>query len=133
MTAPKPLNASTVDLATVLAKQRADQADWQRRATEAQARAAHAFARLLAMAESSDTGQASRIARFVASTFDGRAFPFDLFDLRSLDVAISDDMLVCLDALRWAKADLFNLVPDGEARVKAVVKVWNLMPAVGAG
>jgi hypothetical protein len=43
-----------------------------------------------------------------------------LYDLRGLDVAIGDDMLVCLDALRWAKADLFNLVPNGETRVKGV-------------
>ena len=77
-----------------------------------------------------DTGQASRVAKFLASTFNGRAHPFDLFDLRSLDVPISDDMLLCLDALRWARTDLYKLVPDGESRVKAVVKLWQIKSAL---
>jgi len=104
------------------------EASWQRRANEVQGRAAQAYGRLLHLAESSDTGQASRIAKFVASTFNGRAYPFDLFDLRAVDVEIGDDMLVCLDALRWAKADLYKLVPDGEARITKVIKLWGLRP-----
>lgn len=115
-------NAPKVDFDELLAEQE----EWARRATEVQAQAALAYARLLALAESSDTGQASRVARFVAGTFNGKAHPFDLFDLRGLDVSISDDMLICLDALRWAKADLFKLVPNGEARVRAIIKAWNL-------
>jgi hypothetical protein len=85
---------------------------------------------LLEIAETSDTGQASRIAKFVASTFNGRAYPYDLFDLRTFDVAIGDDMLVCLDALRWAKADLYTLVPDGERRVKTVIRTWQIQSAI---
>jgi hypothetical protein len=103
-----------------------DLATWAQRATKAQAAAAQAYARLLHLAESSDSGQVRRVAQFIASTYDGAAFPFDLFELRTLDVAISDDMLVCLDALRWGKADLFKLVPDGESRVKAVCAAWGL-------
>lgn len=94
----------------------------------AQAQAAHAFARLLKIAEESDTGQARRIALFLAGTFNGRAYPFDLYELRSVDVAIGDDMLVCLDAHRWARADLFKLVPDGESRVEAMIKFWGIRP-----
>jgi hypothetical protein len=87
-----------------------------------------AFARLLKIAESSDTGQARRVAGFVAATFNGRGFPLDLFELRAVDVEISDDMLSCLNALRWARADLYRLVPDGEARVRAVLRDWMLVP-----
>jgi hypothetical protein len=126
----KRLDSLSIDRTALFAELRAKDAEWQRRATEVQAQAAHAYARLIELAETSDTGQASRIANFVASTFNGRAFPFDLFELRSLDVAIGDDMLLCLDALRWAKADLYKLVPDGEARVKGVIKAWNLKPAL---
>ncbi len=43
-----------------------------------------------------------------------------------LDIAISDDKLVCLDALRWGKADLFKLLPDGERRMKAICADWGL-------
>ncbi len=97
-----------------------------RRASEAQAAAAQAYARLLNLAETRDSGQIRRVALFIASTYDGATFPFDLFELRTLDVAISDDMLVCLDALRWGKADLFKLVPDGERRIKAVCATWGI-------
>ena len=98
------------------------------RAQESTARGGQAFARLLKIAETGDTGQARRVAAFVASTFNGRAFPFDLFELRAVDVDIGDDMLSCLDALRWARADLYRLVPEGEARVRAVIGDWGLTP-----
>ncbi len=129
MTLPKPQKASEVDLEAIISKQEADEEDWTRRSAAVQAQAAHAFARLLDLAENSDTGQARRVSRFVASTFNGRAYPFDLYDLRGVDVAIGDDMLVCLDALRWAKADLFNLVPNGETRVKGVIRSWDIKSA----
>jgi len=102
------------------------QREWDERARVAQATAAQALARLLKLAEERDSGQISRIARFLASTFNGQAFPFDLFELRAVDIEISDDMLTCLDALRWAKADLYKLVPDGERRVMAVIDAWGL-------
>lgn len=74
------------------------------RARAVQGHAAPAFERLLKLAETRDNGQISRVARFIAATYNGEVFAFDPFDLRAVDVAISDDMLVCLDALRWAKA-----------------------------
>ena len=43
-----------------------------------------------------------------------------------MDVTIGDDMLCCLDALRWARADLYTLVPNGDARLRAVIKRWGL-------
>ena len=66
------------------------------------------------------------MVRFLAATYNGQAFPLDLFELRAVDVAISDDMLQCLDALRWGRADLYTLVPDGDARVRAVIQRWGL-------
>jgi hypothetical protein len=99
---------------------------WAERAQKAQAAAAQSFERLLSLAESSETGQARRVARFLASSFDGQTFPYDLFELRTVDVAISDDMLICLDALRWAKADLYKLVPDGYGRILRMCNAWGL-------
>ena len=86
---------------------------------------AQAFARLLTLAEECDSGQISRIARFLAACYNGRAFPFDLYELRAVDIAISNDMLCCLDALRWGRADLHTLIPDGDARVRAVIERWG--------
>ncbi len=102
---------------------------WERRAEEAQSKAAQAFGRLLHLAETGDSGQARNIAQFIAATYNGSAFKFDLFELRMMDVQISDDMLAALDGLRWGKADLFRLVPEGDKRVQAVIALWGLQPA----
>jgi hypothetical protein len=96
------------------------------RARDATVIGAQAFGRLLALAEQRNSGQIARVVQFIAATYNGQAFKFDLFDLRALDIEISDDMLRCLDALRWARADLHTLVPDGDARVRAVVDHWGL-------
>jgi len=96
------------------------------RKSEATAKGGHAYQRLLQMAETHDSGQVHRIALFIASTYNGEDFPFDLFELRAVDVAISDDMLLCIDALRWGQSDLYRLVPDGDRRVRAVIDKWGL-------
>ena len=102
------------------------------RSGEATRKGARAFARLLQLAETRDSGQIPRVARFLAATYNGQAFQLDPFELRAVDIAISDDMLCCLDALRWGRADLYTLVPDGDARVRAVIDRWGLRwPAGG--
>ena len=53
-----------------------------------------------------ESGRIRRAAAFLALTFDGQVVLFESDDLRALDIAISDDMLCCLDALRWGMADL---------------------------
>jgi hypothetical protein len=96
------------------------------RSLQATQAGAQAFARLLKLAEERDSGQVPRIARFLAATYNGQAFQFDLFELRAVDIAISNDMISCLDALRWGRADLHTLIPDGDARVRAVIERWGL-------
>ena len=86
---------------------------------------AQAFARLLKLAETRDSGQIPRIARFLAATYNGQAFQLDLFELRAVDIAISNDMLCCLDALRWGRADLHTLIPNGDARVRAALRLMG--------
>ena len=72
------------------------------------------------------SGQVRRVVLFIAAAYNGDAFPFDLFELRAVDEAISDDMLLCIDALRWGQSDLHSLVPDGDRRVRAVIEKWGL-------
>lgn len=100
--------------------------EWASRADDATRQGAQAFARLLRLAEERHSGQIQRVARFIAAAYNGQAFPLDPFELRAVDVPISDDMLRCLDALRWGRADLHTLVPDGDARVRAVIERWGL-------
>jgi len=103
----------------------ASQAVWNARATETQGKAAQAYARLLEIANT-DTGQAARVRRFLAASFNGERYRFDLFDLRALDVEISDDVLLCMDALRWGRADLYKLVPDGYEQIVSMLKDWGM-------
>jgi len=100
--------------------------EYQTRSRAATAGGAQAYERLLRLAEERDSGQIVRVVRFLAATYNGQAFPLDLFEMRAVDVAISDDMLQCLDALRWGRADLYALVPDGDRRMQAVIARWGL-------
>jgi hypothetical protein len=104
----------------------ADIAACDSRSRQATQAGAQAFTRLLKLAEEGDSGQIGRIARFLAATYNGKAFPLDLFELRAVDIAISDDMLTCVDAMRWGRADLHTLVPEGDARVQVVIERWGL-------
>ena len=100
----------------------ADLASYETRTRDATAVGAQAFARLLTLAEDEDSGQIVRIARFIAGMYNGRSFPIDPYELRAVDVDISDDMLRSLDALRWGRAALHALIPNGDARVRAVIE-----------
>jgi hypothetical protein len=100
------------------------QADWERRARDASATGGLAFERLLSLVEAGgDSGQTSRIAGFVAATVGFHHF--DIYDLRALDVDLSDDVLACLDAVRWGKCHLAELVPNGFARARQVSEHWG--------
>lgn len=100
--------------------------DCEDRGTAAQAKAAQAYARLLHLAETRDSGQIRYIAQFLACTLNGAAFPWNPIELSGFDGEIGDDMLACLDVPRWAKADLYRMVPDVEKRVAAVIALWGI-------
>jgi hypothetical protein len=102
--------------------------DFESRSRAAQAAAAQALERLLHLAETRDSGQIRRVAGAIAALYNGDAYPLDLFELRAVDVAISDDVLACIDALRWGRADLHKLVPDGQRRIEAVIRDWGVVP-----
>ena len=88
------------------------------RKAEATAKGGHAYQRLLQLAETRDSGQVRRVALFIAATYNGDAFPFDLFELRAVDEAISDDMLLCIDALRQLERRSMAQHPSNQALVR---------------
>lgn len=102
--------------------------DWDRQGRAAQAKAAQAYERLLSIAERQDSGQAGVLASLIAATYSSR-YQLDLFELRRLDVGIADDVIACIDALRWGRAELFKLVPNGEYRIEEVIASWKIRPA----
>jgi len=85
-----------------------------------------AFERLLLLAETSETGQARRVASFLAACYNATAFPWDPSDLRAVDISISTDMLICLDAVRWGQADLHTRVPRGAGRLPRLIKARGM-------
>lgn len=121
-----PVFTPDTDLDDFIAERMAKEIQWQERAHAAQSVTGPAYLRLMVIAEKSDSGQARIVAHFLASTFNGRVYHFDLHDLSNLDVAISDDILICFDALRWRILDLFELVPDGFKRVESVIENWSI-------
>ena len=62
--------------------------EYQTRSRAASATGAQAFARLLRLAEERNSGQITRVVRFVAATYNGQAFPLDLFELRAVTDAL---------------------------------------------
>lgn len=99
------------------------------RADRVQGPAAQAYERLLTLAETRDSGQIAKVVAFLGATYNGAAYPLDLFIIRAVDTSIADDMLLCIDALRWGRADLYKLVPDGARRIEAVIRDWGLKKA----
>lgn len=95
------------------------------RASEATTKGEQALERLLALAETRQSGQIERIASFLGGVWNGKRH-FDLYDLRALDIEISDDMLTVLDALRWAKVSVGDMVPNGDQRIQAVLQAWGM-------
>ena len=100
--------------------------EYERRSREATAAGALAFEKLLRLAEIGRSGQAKAVAKILASLYNGEDFPMDPYDLRSLDIELSDAALACLDALRWARADLHTLVVDGGKRTLAALEVHGI-------
>lgn len=102
---------------------------WDGRAVHARGLAKMSLARLLDLAQLDTSSAGRRVARFLASLFDAQAWPLDLGDLSAVDIGVSDDMLVCLDARRWNKGSLFELVANGDDRLQAVLTLHQLQPA----
>ena len=97
----------------------------EKRATAATAAGRDALRRLLTLAESHQSGQIQRVAKFLGACWNGRRH-FDFYDLRTLDVEISDDMLTVLDALRWAQVGIGELVPGADGRIEKALRAWGM-------
>ena len=99
--------------------------EWERQKVQAKAAGAQALSRLIRFAERSDTGQSRTVAGFIAALIEAR--PYDMYDLHDVDVAISDDMLICLDAIRWIRYTLVELVPGGRRRCISLCECRGLV------
>lgn len=90
--------------------------------------AAAAYERLMHLAETRDSGQIHKIASFIAATYNSRAYHFDLRDLCAVDHSIRADMLAVINALEGFSPHSYDLVPNGEKRAAAVIKLFGIRP-----
>lgn len=87
------------------------------------------FERLIHMAETRNSGQIERVAKFIGACWDDHGFcPCDL---RSLDQQIGDDMLAVLDAIRYGRIAVYEMADNATSRVPALLRLWGLMPEIG--
>lgn len=90
-----------------------------------------ALRRLLPVAQR-DTGQSRIVARLLAGLYNGRRFPFDLTDLRSLDTALFEDAmaLVRMDA-RLTEKEIHCYFENGGRIFEEMIADWGFEEAFG--
>lgn len=72
------------------------------------------------------TGQARRLVAFLAGCYSGEDYPFDLSDLRCLDLELSD---ACLDVLsfdRLGALEIHQLIPGGDAALRQLIDSYGI-------
>jgi len=103
---------------------------YRQRAQQAAARGAQSLNRLLLVAEGKEDtinlqvsdSNAAVVASFLSDIAGN--FCFQFVDLRCLEDGLDDDIMNCIDAIRWGRQDLFESVPNGVQRTLAVCRDW---------
>ena len=82
-----------------------------------------------AIEEHPGTGQARRLVRFLAGVYNGHDFPFDLTDLRALDLELANGCIDYLNYDRLAKAEVHTHLPGGGAQMQTFLKRHGIRPS----
>jgi hypothetical protein len=72
------------------------------------------------------TGQAGRLVRFLAGVYNGYTYPFDLTDLRALDVALSNACLDYLNYDRLGKREVHHHLSGGERDLHRWIQEYGI-------
>jgi len=81
-----------------------------------------------AIEEHPGTGQSKRLVRFLAGVYNGADYPFDLTDLRALDVALANACIDYLNYDRLAKAEVHTHLPDGGRQMEWFIAQHGIRP-----
>ncbi len=73
-----------------------------------------ALQRLVPVAQR-DSGQSGVIGRFLLGLYNGQSFPFDLTELRRLDLGLFDDCLAVLRLDNTPEQEVHTYLPNGGA------------------
>lgn len=92
-------------------------------------RASSALAKIVAHIEQHDgTGGARRLVKFVAGLYNGDDYPFDLTELRGLDVALQN---ACLDYLNYDRLGIDEVhthLPGGDKQLHRWLERYGITP-----
>lgn len=128
---PKPLRTPPPEvearLKSQLAVSRAMLAALEARKPELEEKGSEALQRLLPVAKR-DTGQSRVIARFLLGLYNGNRFPFDLTDLRCIDLELFEDCMAVLqmDALVQRREVHTYFGSEGGALFEQIAEDWNM-------
>jgi hypothetical protein len=79
-----------------------------------------------AIEEHPGTGQAGRLARFLAGVYNGSDYPFDLTDLRALDTELASACIDYLNYDRLAKAEVHTHLPHGGRQMERLIAQYGI-------
>lgn len=71
-----------------------------------------------------DTGQSRVVGRFLLGLYNGEDFPFDLTDLRGLDLALFEDCMCVLLMDYWPEKEVHERVQNGGAIWQQLIERW---------
>nr|WP_315466156.1 hypothetical protein [uncultured Rhodoferax sp.] len=88
-----------------------------------------ALRRLVSLCESSDTGQARAVARLLAGLYNAHAFPFQMNQLRALDLGIHTDCIaaISLDSIA-PQQEVHEYFENGNRRFQCIFKKFGIEP-----
>jgi hypothetical protein len=81
-----------------------------------------------AIEDNPGTGQVGRLVKFLAGVYNGHEFPFDLTDLRALDVELANACIDYLNYDRLAKAEVHTHLPDGGRQMQWFIAQHGIRP-----
>ena len=83
-----------------------------------------------AIREHPTTGQAGRLVRFLAGVYNGSEFPFDLTDLRALDIELANACLDYLNYDRLGKREVHHHLAGGDRELHQWLRDYGIEPAL---
>lgn len=83
-----------------------------------------ALIRLVRVAQS-DTGQSARIGRFLLGLYNGPRYPFDLTNLRAIDIDLWDDCMAVLAMDQAPEREVHKLIDNGAAIFAEFERRWG--------
>lgn len=109
----------------ILKKHREDRLKEQERRTVDHANGLQALQRLLPIAQG-NSGQCRIVAAFLLGLYNGRRFPFDMNEFRSLDTAIFNDCLTVLRMDSCPQQEVHTYFENGSKIWEQLAVDWEI-------